>query len=265
LTPTARRAVKEATALVQFGLTSFEKFQMRSSWVSLLVSLVFYTIIAGAFAELMEGGWKEFRWIFGIMVAVRTAYGVLEFLESVVVWQIYGRRATVNSFVVVMREAKFPKRVYGSDSADNYFHRIREPSVNDYKEGEVTPDIQRLAAEMNTMWETIRYQHGWRAEMRIGDALRRAVDIYTPIKDSPPFVSPSLLWGLREDAVESELTVLPNMKVELAKALIRDRPFDTNRELYDYLRIRGLDDHSAIIFMIEASKFYETKRTKQWA
>jgi hypothetical protein len=236
---------------------------MKLGWVSLVVSFAFYSCVAWPITLLVNGGSKEFWWIVGGLVAIRCAYQVLEFAVSVAVWRVYGRRQTVESLVTIMRNAKFPLRVRSSDNADTYLYRIINSTDADYQAGEVTPEIRNAAAEMQSTWETIRYAHGWIAEMRMGDAIERALNIFAPENLSPPFVYPSLLWGLREAREIADLSSVPGMNSNLATALIRDRPFESERILFDYLIIQGLGHDAAAILMVRLSQHIETTKLKR--
>lgn len=233
--------------------TFAEKQQMKTGLVTTLVSSVFYGGIAWGVTKLIDGGRKEFFWTLGILVAIRWAYAFLEFVVGVIVWRIYGRRNMVTNFVTIMRDGNLPRRVYCNDHITNYFSRIIEPGISDYKAREITPDIQKIASDMYNVLNTVRDEHGMMAEMRTCDAMERALAIHSPEENSPQLVSAYVLHWLRSDVKEAEIQILPNSTPELAKRIIAERPFETLTDLYQLLRTHGLDRMQAVVFLNGAS------------
>lgn len=226
-----------------------EKQQMKTGLVTTLVSSVFYGGIAWGITKIFDGGRKEFFLAFGILIGMRAAYAVLEFVIGVIVWRVYGRGRTVSNFVTLMREGNLPKRVYCTDNMGNYLARVLGPLASDYAAGTITPAIQKVAADMNNVLNTVRDQHGMIAEMRTRDAMERALEIYSPGEDSPQYVSASVFHWLCTDATEAEIQALPSASPELAKRIIAERPFETLTELYQLLRNQGLDRMQAVHFL----------------
>ena len=233
--------------------THAEEKQMKTAAVITLVSSIFYGGISWGITKLIDGGRKEFYWIVGILVGARAAYGLLEFIISIIVWRVYLRRITVANFVAIMRENKLPKRVYCTDSVSSYFERISSPCISDYREGQITPAIQKVANEMNTLLNTVRDQHGMMAEVRTWDAMKRALEIHSPDEDSPQYVSVCVRHWLNTDVTETEIQMLPNASPELAKKILAARPFETLADLYQFLRNHGLDRMQAVLFLNGAS------------
>lgn len=153
-----------------------------------------------------------------------------------------------------MREGNLPKRVYGTDNMGNYFSRIAAPHSSYYKTGQITPEVQKVAAEMDRLLATVREQHGMIAEMRTWDAMAAALEIHSPHEDSPQFVSDYILHWLRTDVQEAELQILPHCSPGLAKRILAERPFETLTDLYQLLRSHGLTFMQAVEFLNGASK-----------
>lgn len=163
---------------MDMSYTLANKQQMKTALMTTLVSSVFYGGIAWGITALIDGGRKEFFWTAGILIAVRMAYSAIEFIVGIIVWRTYGRRIAVKHFVSVMREGKLPKRVYCTDDTGNYFARIADPHLSYYKPGEITPGVQKVAAELDRVLRSVRDQHGMMAEARTWDAMKRAMEIH---------------------------------------------------------------------------------------
>lgn len=236
------------------GYTFAEKEQMKAGLITTMVSSLFYGGIAWVITRFIDGGRKEFFWTLGILVTIRATYGFLEFIIGIIVWRIYGRRRMVRNFITIMREARLPKRVYCTDDIVNYLIRIIRPQRYDYRAGEVTPEIQKVAAELNGLLDTVRDQHGMMAEMRTWDAMKRAMEIHSPSEDSPQFVSAYVLHWLASAVKESDLEALPCSSVDLAREILTARPFETLADVYALLRNHGLDRDQAVRFLNGASK-----------
>jgi len=232
--------------------TFAEKQQMKTGGVTTLVSSVFYAGIAWGITKLIDGGRAKFFWTLGILVGLRAAYSLLEFIIGIIVWRIYCRSRSVANFVAIMRNGNLPKRVYCTDQISDYLARIQSPLFV-YKDGIVTAEIKKLALELDAVLSTVRDQHGMMAEMRTWDAMKRALEIHSPGEDSPQFVSAYVLHWLRSDVKEAEIQILPNATPSLAKRIIAERPFETLTDLYQLLRNHGLDRMQAVVFLNGAS------------
>lgn len=233
--------------------TPAEKQQMKSGLVTTLISSVFYGGISWGVTKFIDGGRKEFLWTLGIMIAVRFAYSAIEFVIGIIVWRVYGRRTMVNHFLTVMREGKLPMRVFCTDDTGNYFSRIMDPHDSYYGAGKITPEIQKVAAEMDRILSTVRDQHGMMAEVRTWDAMKRALEIHSPEDESPQYVSAYVRHWLHSNVTEAEIQILPNSSPELARKILAARPFETLTDLWRLLRNNGLDRMQAVLFLNGAS------------
>jgi hypothetical protein len=241
---------------IAMSYTLAEKQQMKSALVWTLVASVFYGGVAWGFTKVIDGGKQEFFWTLGILIALRLAYLTMEFVIGIVVWRVYGRRVAVNNFVAIMREGKLPKRVYCTDDTSSYLTRIiNAPNAYtcEYKAGQVTPEIKKVAAELATILSTVRGEHGIVAEARTRDAMKRALEIHSPGEASPQYVGLLVLTWLSSDITEAEIQKLPNSSPELAKRILAERPFETLTDLYELLRSFGLDRMQAVHFLNGAS------------
>lgn len=221
--------------------------------VATAVYSIFYCSIAWGITTLIDGGRKGFFWVVGILVAVRVAYFFLEFVAGVIVWQTFGRRKTVDYFVATMRNGKLPKRVYCTDHIFDYLNHIVCPPTSAYTAGEVTPEVQKIAREISDALVHIRAHRGLIEGMRMEDAAQRALEIYSPSEDSPHFVPSQVLNWFSSVAQKSEILTLPNSSAALAENILSQRPFETLNELYQLLRIHGLDQMQAVAFLNSAS------------
>ena len=203
--------------------------------------------------KLIDGGDKEFSWVLGVLIATRAAYWLLEFIIGMIVWRMFDRSITVAHFVSIMRENKLPKRVYCTDDASSYFSRINSAHRSEYREWQITPAIQKVATELDTLLKTVGNQQGMIAAFRTQDAMTRALEIHSPPEDSPHLVSPLVRHWLHSNATEAEIQILPNSSPELAKRILAEEPFETLTDLYQFLRNHGLDRMQASLFLNGAS------------
>lgn len=96
----------------------------RSQIVLAIFVLVPYVLVSWAYMALADGGTKEFWSAFGALVAARTFFSLIETVGSVLSWRLYGKKLTVEKFLLFLRTNNFPKREYAHDDFLNYLARI---------------------------------------------------------------------------------------------------------------------------------------------
>ena len=237
--------------------TRAEKERMRSGLVTALVAFVFYICAAWVITIIIDVEAIKFWWIVLGLASLELVQLIINFCIGWVVWRIYGRHRAIALYLEDMRKGKLPKRVYQHDRIDGFLDRIVSPSSVDYKRGEITSDIQKVAAALNQILMSVRDQHGMFAEIRTWDAMESALDIYSPEDEAPPFVSPGMLYSFRDIFTERELLSMPHMTPEIVKGLIVDRPYETLGDLYQYLISRQLDRDQAGLFLIATSQLHD--------
>lgn len=240
--------------------TPQDKQTIKHSAVATVVSGVVYCGIAWGINKLLDGGREEFLWTLGILMGLRAAYGLADFTAGIITWRVFGRRLLVSSYVALLRECKMPKRAFCTDDVSNYLGRIIEPGATDYRNGSITPELQRHALEIKIALEC---QQGILVDARKSDAMRRALEIYSPAEDSPPSGCHYALRWINSAAKASEIEELWSSGPELAKGITAKRPFETHADLYHCLRENGLGRMQAVSFLNAANNAGEASNNRR--
>ncbi len=241
------------------GYTTAERRELIAGLISLLVYSVFYAGIAWALTSILDGGWATFFWTIGILIGIRCAYALIELIVGIIVWRIYQRKIAIANNVEWMRYHELPMRAYSTDDARKYFGRIIDfdPWKRDYSAKVITPELQRLVKEINRYHENVRYEHGALAELRDQDALNRALDVYSPKDNSPPYLFSDVLVSLNDAADEADFSRLPHANSSLVASILDERPFETWSDFYQLLRRSGLNRTQIVDLLVGCDSAHE--------
>lgn len=143
------------------------------------ISLVIYVLVAWGVAAWMDGGWKTFSIVAGIMFAARTFFSAVEGFGSYIHWRVRGKQAAVDGFLRSLRSNNFPPRYYKHDDFLNYLCRVGDdPAIPPRTKWEAKAMESLLA-----MFENSGVLRGvrWHAASEI------ALETYSPRSQAPDF------------------------------------------------------------------------------
>jgi len=151
----------------------------RSGAVLFMFSCVPYVAVSWLYMKLANGGWNEFWSAFGVLVAVRVFFSIIETLGSVLTWRLYQRGRAAERTVEFLRRHGFPKRKYSHDDSAAYLLRI----IDDDSVGlPIRLEAKRLWSSLEILEEV-----GMLPGMRAHSAMDAALDIYSPRSEAPVF------------------------------------------------------------------------------
>ena len=151
----------------------------RANIVTALFSFVPYLLVSWAYMKLTDGGSNRFWGAFGVLVAVRLFFSVIETLSSVLSWRLYGKKLMVNKFLGLFQANNFPKREYQHDDFPGYMARIED--------GPYADSVKASAKEINFFLSTFESM-GILLGMRMHSASEAALEAYSPKVEAP-------IWG----------------------------------------------------------------------
>lgn len=141
-----------------------------------LFTFIPYFIVSWAYMALVDGRAGQFWSAFGVLVAVRLFFSIIETLGSILSWRLYGRKFMVSKFLGFLRVNNFPKREYAHDDFSNYLARIEE--------GPYTASVKASAKEIYFILSTFESM-GILLGMRMHSASDVALDAYSPRSEAP--------------------------------------------------------------------------------
>jgi hypothetical protein len=150
----------------------------RSRIIISLFAFVPYLLVSWGYMALVDGGASQFWSAFGVLVAARLFFSVIETLGSVLSWRLYGKKLMVNKFHEFLRANNFPKRTYAHDDFLNYLARIED--------GPFPPSVKASAKEIYFLLSTFESM-GILLGMRMHSATEAALDAYSPKSEAPVF------------------------------------------------------------------------------
>ena len=151
----------------------------RSRLVMWLFAFVPYLLVSWAYMALVNGDSSDFWKAFGLLVAVRLFFSVIETLGTVISWRLYGKRFMVNKFAEFLRTNNFPKRKYAHDDFLDYLSRIED-------EPTYPTSVKASAKEIYFLLSTFESM-GILLGARMHSASDAALDVYSPKAEAPIF------------------------------------------------------------------------------
>ena len=145
-----------------------------------LFSFVPYLLVSWAYMALVDGGSEQFWTAFGVLIAVRLFFSVIETLGSVISWRLYGKKLMVNKFLGLLRANNFPKREYQHDDFLGSLARIEDGPYGD--------SVKTSAKEIYFLLSTFESM-GILLGMRMHAASEAALETYSPKAEAP-------IWGV---------------------------------------------------------------------
>ena len=91
-----------------------------SRTIMALFAFVPYLLVSWAYMALVNGGGNQFWAAFGVLLAARLFFCIIETLGSILSWRLFGKRLMINKFLELLRANNFPKREYAHDDFLNY-------------------------------------------------------------------------------------------------------------------------------------------------
>ena len=120
---------------------------------------VVYLCVSGAVTLLFDGNWLTFWTAFGVLLAIRLFFSVIETLGGVVSWRLHGKQRMTEKILGILQTTQFPPREFPHDDISAYLG---------------------TAAELQFMLDHVRSTGGMLAKARTYSAVNRALDIYSP-------------------------------------------------------------------------------------
>jgi len=151
----------------------------RASTIIALFSFVPYLLVSWAYMELANGGSEQFWDAFGVLIAIRLFFSVIETLGSILSWRLYGKKLMVDNFLGLLQANNFPKREYQDDDFLGYLARI--------KDGLYADSVKTSAKEIYFLLSTLESM-GILLGMRMHTASEAALETYSPKAEAP-------IWG----------------------------------------------------------------------
>jgi hypothetical protein len=144
---------------------------VRAGIIIALFSVIPYLLVSWTYMEFAGGGSKQFWGAFGVLIAVRLFFGVIETLGSILSWRLYGKKLMINRFLGLLRANNFPKREYQHDDFSAYLARIED--------GEYADSTKTCAKEIGFLLSTFESMETLQG-MRIHAASEAALEAYSP-------------------------------------------------------------------------------------
>jgi hypothetical protein len=155
----------------------------RSRIVLAMYSLVPYALVSWAYMALVDRSTTEFWSAFGVLIAARTFFSIIEGLGGILSWRLYGKQVTVQKFLHFLRSNDFPKREYAHDDFLNYLARIED-------EPEYSTSAKAAAKEIHVLLAAYE-STGILVGARMHAASDAALDLYSPKSIAPIFGAPA--------------------------------------------------------------------------
>lgn len=148
----------------------------RSNIIITLFSVIPYLLVSWGYTALVDGAEKQFWGAFGVLIAVRLFFSVIETLGSVLSWHLYSKRLMINKFLGLLRANNYPKRIYQDDDFLDYLARIEDGTYPD--------TLKKSAKEFFSLLSTFEGM-GILLGMRMHSASEAALEIYSPKAEAP--------------------------------------------------------------------------------
>lgn len=143
----------------------------RSRIIITLFSVIPYLLVSWGYTLIVDGAEKQFWSVFGLLVAVRFFFSVIETLGGTLSWHFYSKRIMANKFLRLLYENKYPKRTYKDEDFLDYLSRI---------ESGIYPDmLKKSAKEFYYLLSTFE-DMGILIGMRMHSASESALEMYSP-------------------------------------------------------------------------------------
>ena len=147
-----------------------------------------YALVSWGYVEVSGGGAKDFWSAFGVLLAASLFFNFLDFLGSVIAWQMYLKKLTVRKLLAFLRDNNFPQRQNPEDDFEDYLYRIANPLEDDLDDdgSEDQPSAQPAYSERLVMAtqalrsDLHRTETSFLAFMRYRAAGNAALDIFSP-------------------------------------------------------------------------------------
>ena|SRR5665647_1041225 len=165
----------------------------RSRIILALFAFVPYMLVSWAYMTLSEGNTRDFWGAFGVLIGARFFFGVIETIGSVISWRLYGKKLTMDKFLLILRTNNFPKREYAHDDFLCYLARIDDGP-------QYPTSIKTAAKEIYSLlltYESIGILPG----ARMHAASDAALDVFSPKSEAPIWGSPAVQPSSEPDAV----------------------------------------------------------------
>lgn len=151
----------------------------RANIVIALFSFIPYLLVSWGYMAIVDGGSKEFWSAFGVLLAVRLFFSVIETLGGVLSWHLFGKKFMVNKFIGVLRANNYPKRENQHDTFLGYLAQVED--------GPYPVSVKTSAQEFYFILSTFESM-GILLGMRMHSASEAALEAYSPKAEAP-------LWG----------------------------------------------------------------------
>jgi hypothetical protein len=114
---------------------------------------------------------------FGVLLALRVFFGIIETLGGIVHWRLYGKRMVVDKYVDFLRAHGFPKRNSPHDGLLAYLARIEN-------DPELSASLRTAASHVHTVLSACE-EVGILSGSRMHSAMKAALEIYSPKAQAP--------------------------------------------------------------------------------
>jgi hypothetical protein len=143
----------------------------RSNIIITLFSVIPYLLVSWGYTALVDGAEKQFWGAFGVLIAVRLFFSVIETLSGVLSWHLYSKRLMINKFLRLLWENNYPKRTYKDEDFLDYLSRIEDGTHSD--------TLKKSAKEFYSLLSTFESM-GILLGIRMHSASQAALEIYSP-------------------------------------------------------------------------------------
>ena len=143
----------------------------RSNIIITLFSVIPYLLVSWGYTVLVDGAEKQFWGVFGVLIAVRLFFSVIETFGGVLSWHLYGKRLMINKFLRLLWENNYPKRTYKDENFLDYLSQIEDGTYPD--------TLKKSAKEFYSLLSTFESM-GILLGMRMHSASESALEIYSP-------------------------------------------------------------------------------------
>jgi hypothetical protein len=141
-----------------------------SALIVLAISLIPYAALSWGYSTFSNAGWPSFWRAFGVLVAVRAFFSIIEGIGGILVWRLYGRRIAVSQWAGYFRDNHFPPKQYFDDDFGNYCARL---TTNYQRPTDLAPVVHELQTIL------LSYERrGMVLGMRMNDAVETAFEQY---------------------------------------------------------------------------------------
>ena len=151
----------------------------RSRIIMALFAFVPYSLVSWGSMVLVDGTSREFWSAFGLLVAVRLFFSLIETLSGVLSWRLYGKKYMVDKFLEFLRTNNFPKRECAHDHFLNYLTRIQDGP-------RYAASLKASAKEIYFLLSTFESM-GILWGVRMHSATEAALEVHSPRDKAPTF------------------------------------------------------------------------------